>query len=154
MVYFNEQVHGLVRPRNFAETIVSLPQFPPLIKDGIDNLFPQIHLHNTNAFFEDLTGKHFYNLAYKLHFLHTDLPTLHKRAFFHNNSAIIDLSRMLSYAVCYKKIKNATAKFVVFSQQPSSQDLCVNIAHIRSKTFHCIRKYIKFVKVSFQVLIK
>ena len=82
MVYFNEQVHGLVRPRNFAETIVSLPQFPPLIKDGIDNLFPQIHLHNTNAFFEDLTGKHFYNLAYKLHFLHTDLPTLQKRACF------------------------------------------------------------------------
>ena len=82
MVYFNEQVHGLVRPRNFAETIVSLPQFPPLIKDSIDNLFPQIHLHNTNAFFEDLTGKHFYNLAYKLHFLHTDLPTLQKRACF------------------------------------------------------------------------
>ena len=45
-------------------------------------------------------------------------------------------------------------KFVVFTQQPISQDLCVNIAHIRSKTFHCVRKYIKFVKVSFQVLIK
>ena len=28
---------------------------------------------------------------------------------------------------------NATVKLVVFSQQPSSQDLCVNIAHIRSK---------------------
>ena len=45
-------------------------------------------------------------------------------------------------------------KFVIFSQQPSSQDLCVNIAHIRSKTCHCVRKYVKFVKVSFQVLIK
>ena len=53
-----------------------------LIKDGNDNLFPQIHLHNTNTFFEDLTGKHFYNLAYKLHFLHTDFPSLHKQACF------------------------------------------------------------------------
>ena len=53
-----------------------------LIKDGNDNLFPQIHLHNTNAFFEDLTRKHFYDLAYKLHFLHTDLPMLHKWACF------------------------------------------------------------------------
>ena len=56
--------------------------FLSLIKDGNDNLFPQIHLRNTNAFFEDLTGKYFYNLAYKLHFLHTNLPTLHKRACF------------------------------------------------------------------------
>ena len=53
-----------------------------LITDGSNNLFPQIHLHNTNTFFEDLTGKHFYNLAYKLHFLHVDLPTLYKRACF------------------------------------------------------------------------
>ena len=45
-------------------------------------------------------------------------------------------------------------KSVEFSQQPISQDLCVNIAHIRSKTFCCARKYIKFVKVSSQVLIK
>ena len=74
--------------------------------------------------------------------------------FFHNTSAIIDLSRMLSYAVCYKKINNTMVKFVVFSEQSSSQDLCVNIAYIRSKTFCCVRKYIKFVKVSFQVLIK
>ena len=51
-----------------------------LIKDGSDNLFPEIHLHKTNAFFEDLTGKH--NSAYKLHFLHTDLPTLHKQVCF------------------------------------------------------------------------
>ena len=42
-------------------------------------------------------------------------------------------------------------KFVVFSQQLSFQDLYVNIAHIGSKTFRCVRKYIKFVKVSFQV---
>ena len=69
--------------------------------------------------------------------------------FFHNNSAIIDLSRMLSYTVHYKKINNATVKFIVLSQQSSSQDLCINIAHIRSKTFHCVRKYIKFVKISF-----
>ena len=44
-------------------------------------------------------------------------------------------------------------KFIEFSQQPSSQDLYVNITHIRSKTFRCVRKYIKFAKVSFQVLI-
>ena len=45
-------------------------------------------------------------------------------------------------------------KFVVFSQKPSSQDLYVNTAHIRSKTFCCFWKYTTFVKVSFQVLIK
>ena len=56
--------------------------FPSLIKDGNNNLFPQIHLHNTNAFFEDLTGKYFYNLPCKLHFLHIDLPTLHKSSCF------------------------------------------------------------------------
>ena len=32
--------------------------------------------------FEDLTGKHFYSFAYKLHFLHTDLPTQHKQVCF------------------------------------------------------------------------
>ena len=53
-----------------------------LIKVGNDNSFPQIHLHNTGAFLEDLIGKHFYNLAYKLHFLQPDLPTLQKRASF------------------------------------------------------------------------
>ena len=56
--------------------------FPSLIKDSDNNSFPQIHLQNANAFFEDLTGKHIYNLAHKLHFLHTDLPTLHKQACF------------------------------------------------------------------------
>ena len=101
---------------------------PSLIKDGNNNLFPQIHLHNTNAFFEDLTGKHFYNLACKLQFLHTELPPLHKQACF--STAIWPL---LIYIECspmqciIKKINNATIKFV-FSQQPSSQDLCVNIA--------------------------
>ena len=109
--------------------------FLSLIKDGNDNLFPQIHLHNTNVFyiliFQRCTNKHV----------------------FHNSSAITDLSRMLSYAVHYKK-KTATVRFVVSCQQSSSQDLCVNIAHIRSKTLHCIRKYVKFLKVSFQVLIK
>ena len=49
---------------------------------------------------------------------------------------------------------NATVKFVVFSQQPSSQDFCVNVTHITSKTFRYVRKYIKFVKVSCHVLIK
>ena len=67
---------------------------------------------------------------------------------------MIDLPRMFSYTVCYKKINNTMVKFVVFTQQPVSQDLYVNIALIRSKTFRCIRKYIKFVKVSFQVLIE
>ena len=57
-----------------------IASFPSLIKDGNDNSFHQVHLHNANAFFEDLTGTHFYNLAYILHFLHTNLPMLHKRA--------------------------------------------------------------------------
>ena len=52
--------------------------FSLLIKAGSDNLFPQIHLHNANAFLEDLTGKYFYNLAYKLQFLHSDFQMLHK----------------------------------------------------------------------------
>ena len=52
------------------------------MKDSNDNFFPWIHLYDTNASFEDLTGKHFYNLAYKPHFLHTDLPMLHKQACF------------------------------------------------------------------------
>ena len=52
--------------------------FPLLIKAGNNNLFPQIHLHNANAFLEDLTGKYFYNLAYKLQFLHSGFQTLHK----------------------------------------------------------------------------
>ena len=58
--------------------------FPSLIKDSNNNSFPQIHLHNTNAFYLDLTGKHFHYLYYKLHtdFLHTDLPKLHKWACF------------------------------------------------------------------------
>ena len=43
-------------------------------------------------------------------------------------------------------------KFVIFSKQPISQELCVNIMHIKSKTFRCFRKYIKFVKVSFQII--
>ena len=43
--------------------------FPSLIKYGNDNSFPQIDLHNKNAFFEDLTGKHFYNLAYTFYIL-------------------------------------------------------------------------------------
>ena len=47
--------------------------FPSLRKGGNDNSFSQLHLHNTTAFFEDLTGKRLYNLAYKIHFLHIDL---------------------------------------------------------------------------------
>ena len=57
---------------------------------------------------------------------------------------------MFSYAMCYKKVNNATVKFEVFSQEPISQDLCVNSAHIRSKTFRCVRKYTKFVNASFK----
>ena len=30
-----------------------LTSFPSLIKDGNNNSFPQIHLHNKNAFSED-----------------------------------------------------------------------------------------------------
>ena len=77
--------------------------FPSLIKDGNYNSFLQIHLHNINAFFEALTGKQFYNLAYTLHFLHTYLHRCTNNRVFHNNSAIINLSIMLSCAVCYKK---------------------------------------------------
>ena len=40
------------------------------------------------------------------------------------------------------------------SQQLSSPDFCLNIAHIRNKTFRFVIKHVKFVKVSFQVLIK
>ena len=67
--------------------------FLSLIKDGNGNSFPQIHLRKKNAFFEDLTGKHFYNLAYKLHFLHTDLPTLLKRACF--STSVLPLNALL-----------------------------------------------------------
>ena len=40
------------------------------------------------------------------------------------------------------------------SQQLISPDFCLNIAHIRNKTFRFVIKHVKFVKVSFQVLIK
>ena len=122
-----------------------------LIKDSNNNLFPQIHLHNTNAFFEDLTGKH--NLAYKLQFLHTNLPTLHKQAYFSATVPPLSIHLECSPTQCIIKI-NATVKFVAFCQQPSSQDLCVTAAHIRSKAFRYVGKYIRFVKVPFQVLIK
>ena len=124
-----------------------------LIKDSHNNLFPQIHLHNANAFFEDLTGKHFYNLAYKLHFLDTDLPTLHKEAYFSTTVPPLSIHLECSPTQCIRKI-NATVKFVAFCQQPSSQDLCVTAAHIRSKPFRYVGKYIRFFKVPFQVLIK
>ena len=124
-----------------------------LIKDSNNNLFPQIHLHNTNAFFEDLTGKHFYNLAYKLQFLHTNLPTLHKQAYFSATVPPLSIHLECSPTQCIIKI-NATVTFVAFCQQPSSQDLCVTAAHIRSKAFRYVGKYIRFVKVPFQVLIK
>ena len=53
-----------------------------LMKEDNDNSFPLIHLHNKEHKCTNLTGKHFYNLAYKLHFLHTDLPMLHKQVCF------------------------------------------------------------------------
>ena len=40
-----------------------LTSFPSLIKDGNNNSFPQIHLHNKNTFSEDWTGKHFYKFG-------------------------------------------------------------------------------------------
>ena len=104
--------------------------FPSLLKDGNDNSFPQIHLHHTNIFLEDLTGRHFCNLAYKLHFLHIDLPMLHKRACFSTTLPPLVIYLECSPTQCV--IKNATVKLVVFCQQPSSQYLCVNITHIRS----------------------
>ena len=78
--------------------------FPLLIKDGNDNLLPQIHLHNINAFFEDLTGKHFKHLAYTLPFLHTNLPMLHKQACFSTTSA--PLSIYLEWSPIQCAIKN------------------------------------------------
>ena len=79
--------------------------FPLLIKDGNNNLFPQIQLHNTNTFFEDLTGKHFYNLTYKLHFLHTDLLTLHKRVCFSTSIPPLSIYLECSPTQCAKKNK-------------------------------------------------
>ena len=119
--------------------------FPSLMKDGNDDLFPQIHLHNRSSFFEDLTSKHFHDMAYKLHSLHTDLPTLHKQACFSTTIPPLSIYLECSPTQCViKKVNNVAVKFVIFFQQLSSQDLCVNIAHIRSKTFYCVRKYIKF----------
>ena len=40
------------------------------------------------------------------------------------------------------------------SQQLSSPDFCLNIAHIRNETFRFVIKHVKFLRVSFQVLIK
>ena len=128
--------------------------FLSLIKDSNNNLFPQIHLHNANTFFEDLIGKYFYNLAYKLHFLHTIFQCCTNKHVFLQEFHHYQFIQNALLRNVLQKINNITVKFVVFSQQPSSQDLCVNIAHIGSKTFCCTRKYIKFVKVSFQVLIK
>ena len=82
--------------------------FLSLIKDGNDNSFPQIHLHNASAFFEDLTGKYFSNLAYKLHFLHTDLPTLHKRACF--PTTILPLSIYLECCATQCVLKKYTTQ--------------------------------------------
>ena len=63
------------------------------------------------VFFEDLTGKYFYNLTYKLHFFtYWSSNAVQTSVFFHNDSAIIDMSRMLSYAVCYKKNKQHNGK--------------------------------------------
>ena len=93
-----------------------------LITDFGNNSFPRF------TFFEDLTGKHFHNLSYKLYFLHTDLPMLHKR------SCSSTIPPLLIYLEC-----------------PHTQWIS-NIAHIRNKT--CVTKYIKFVKVSSQVRIK
>ena len=122
---------------------------------GNNHFVTALFLLFLSFFFKDLTNRHFYNLAYKLHFLHTDLPMLQKQACSPKTNPPLSIYLECSPMQCViKKINNAALKFLVYCQQPSSQDLCVNIAHIRSKTFCCVRKYIKFVKVSFQVLIK
>ena len=78
--------------------------FPSLIKDGDNNSFPQIHLQKTNAFFKDLTGKHFYSVAYELHFLHNDPPMRHKRRCF--PKTILPLSVYLECSPTQCVIKN------------------------------------------------
>ena len=78
-------------------------QFPWLIKDGNDNSFPQIHVHNKNAFFQDLTGKHFTIWLVNFIFYILSTKAAQMSVFFHNNYAIIDLCKMLFYALCYKK---------------------------------------------------
>ena len=77
--------------------------FPSLIKDDSHNFFPQIHLRNTNAFFEDLTGKQFHNLAYKLNFLNTDLPMLHKQACFSTTIPPLSICVECSPTQCFIK---------------------------------------------------
>ena len=75
-------------------------------RDGSNNLFPQIHLHNTNAFFEDLMVNTFTiwlkNFTFYILIFQNAAQT-QTSVFFHNNSATINLSRMLSYAVYYKE---------------------------------------------------
>ena len=103
MYYFNTS--ECVRPGNIGlnnHFVVML--FPSLMKDGNDDLFPQIHLHNRSSFFEDLTSKHFHDMAYKLHSLHTDLPTLHKRACF--STTILPLLIYLECSPRYCVLKN------------------------------------------------
>ena len=77
--------------------------FPSIIKDSNNKSFHQIQLQNTNGFFANLTGKHFYNLAYKLHFLHTDLPTLHKRACFSTTIPLLSIYLECSPTQCVIK---------------------------------------------------
>ena len=92
-------------------------------------------------------------MAYKLHFLHNDLPKLHKQVHFSTTIPPLLMYLECSPSQCViKKINNAVVKFVIISQQTSSEDLCVNIAHIKNEAFCCNRKYTKFVRVSFQFI--
>ena len=53
--------------------------------------------------FEDLTGKHFYSFAYKLHFLHTDLPTQHKQVCFSTSIPLLSIYLECSPTQCVVK---------------------------------------------------
>ena len=87
--------------------------FPSLIKDSDDNLFSQIHLHNTNAFLEDLTGKNFYNLAYKFHFYILIFKHCTNKQYLHKSSCnmmwrqfqcvFYGFNILLCEKICYKK---------------------------------------------------
>ena len=112
------------RKRSFRYCAVSIINK----RNGNNNLFPQIHLHNTNAFFEDLTGKHFYNLAYKLHFLHTDLPTLHKHKQVCFSTTILPLSIYLECSpmqCIIKKHCNNSKICCILSTTYFSGPLCI-----------------------------
>ena len=67
-------------------------------------------------FFEDLTGKRFCNLALlSLHFLHTDLPTLHKRVCFSTTIPSLLIYLECSPTQCVIKNKQGNGKICCIS---------------------------------------